>query len=134
MKSLAEISIIMPSVARRMRIGNSKPAILSLRMKSTDSTSVVIERGGFPTDRYIVDQLATHVRVAPLSTVVDALDVDVALVVLSAVDYRWAALADIEAICGYLIAKPAGATPAELAAVFDAKALDRRKLSALKCN
>ncbi len=42
------------------------------------------------------------------------------------------ALADIEAICGYLITKPAGATPAEVAAVLDEKALDRRKLSALK--
>jgi Predicted nucleotide-binding protein containing TIR-like domain len=41
-------------------------------------------------------------------------------------------LADIEAICGYLITKPAGATPAEVAAVLDDKALDRRKLSALK--
>jgi Predicted nucleotide-binding protein containing TIR-like domain len=37
--------------------------------------------------------------------------------------------ADIEAICGYLVAKPGGATPAE---VINAKALDRRKLSALK--
>jgi hypothetical protein len=41
-------------------------------------------------------------------------------------------LADIEAICGYLITKPAGATPAEVAAVLDEKALDRRKLAALK--
>jgi hypothetical protein len=38
-------------------------------------------------------------------------------------------LADIEAICGYLIAKPAGVTSAEL---ISRKALDRRKLSALK--
>ena len=38
-------------------------------------------------------------------------------------------LADIEAICGYLIAKPAGATSAEL---INRQALDRRKLSALK--
>jgi hypothetical protein len=42
------------------------------------------------------------------------------------------ALADIEAICGYLITKPAGATPAELGAVLDEKALDPRRLSALK--
>src|ERR1700686_1669265 len=40
-----------------------------------------------------------------------------------------AALSDIEAICGYLITKPAGATAAEL---INEKALDRRKLSALK--
>ena len=38
-------------------------------------------------------------------------------------------LADIEAICGYLIAKPTGATSAEL---INRQALDRRKLSALK--
>jgi Predicted nucleotide-binding protein containing TIR-like domain len=37
--------------------------------------------------------------------------------------------AHIEAICGYLITKPAGATVAE---VIDEKTLDRRKLSALK--
>jgi len=39
------------------------------------------------------------------------------------------ALADIEAICGYFITKPAGATTAE---VVNEKALDRRKMSALK--
>jgi hypothetical protein len=39
------------------------------------------------------------------------------------------ALADIEAICGYFITKPAGASTAE---VVNEKALDRRKLSALK--
>src|SRR5271154_1838217 len=38
-------------------------------------------------------------------------------------------LADIDAICAYLITKPAGATPAEL---IDENALDRRKLSALR--
>jgi hypothetical protein len=39
------------------------------------------------------------------------------------------ALADIVAICGYLITKPEGATPAE---IFNQKAFDRRKLFALK--
>jgi hypothetical protein len=39
------------------------------------------------------------------------------------------AIADIDAICGYLIAKPAGASLAEL---INGEALDRRKLSALK--
>ena len=39
------------------------------------------------------------------------------------------ALADIDAICGYLISKPEGASAAEL---INEKALDRRKLSALK--
>jgi hypothetical protein len=38
-------------------------------------------------------------------------------------------LADIEAICGYFLAKPAGVTAAE---VVNEKALDQRKLSALK--
>ena len=38
-------------------------------------------------------------------------------------------LADIEAICGYLLTKPAGAGLAE---VINEKAFDRRKLSALK--
>ena len=43
MKSPAEISIIMPSVASRMSTGNSKPPIFSLRMKSIDSSSVTSE-------------------------------------------------------------------------------------------
>jgi predicted nucleotide-binding protein len=42
------------------------------------------------------------------------------------------ALSDIEAVCGYLIAKPAGADAAEVAARLGDTALDRRKLSALK--
>jgi hypothetical protein len=42
------------------------------------------------------------------------------------------ALADIEAVCGYLIAKPAGAALAEITAKLGEAALDRRKLSALK--
>ena len=43
MKSLAEISISMPSVEMRMRTGNSKPPIRSLRMNSTDNNSVTSE-------------------------------------------------------------------------------------------
>jgi Predicted nucleotide-binding protein containing TIR-like domain len=39
------------------------------------------------------------------------------------------ALADIQAICGYFLTKPAGATPAE---VINEKALSARKLAALK--
>jgi Predicted nucleotide-binding protein containing TIR-like domain len=38
-------------------------------------------------------------------------------------------LADIDAVCGYLIARPAGVSPAEL---INEKALDRRTLSALR--
>jgi Predicted nucleotide-binding protein containing TIR-like domain len=37
--------------------------------------------------------------------------------------------ADIDSICGYLLTKPSGATPAE---IINQKAFDRRKLSALK--
>ena len=66
-------------------------AALSLR---TDRACVVIEDGSFPTDRYIVEQLATQVRVTAPSDVTRALNADVALVVLSAVDYRTAAFAD----------------------------------------
>jgi kynureninase len=62
-------------------------AALALR---PDRSVVVIENGTFPTDRYIVEQLATEVRVGT-----NALDDSVALVVLLAVDFRTAALADI---------------------------------------
>ena len=68
-------------------------AALALR---PERSVVVVESGGFPTDRYIVEHLASEVRVAPLPALLDALDDDVALVVLSAVDYRSAALAEIE--------------------------------------
>ena len=39
---------------------------------------------------------------------------------------------DIETVCGYLFTKPTGATLAEAKAVVESKALDGRKLSALK--
>ena len=41
-------------------------------------------------------------------------------------------LSDIDALCGYLITKPTGATVSEAKAVLDSKVLDARKLSALK--
>ena len=41
-------------------------------------------------------------------------------------------LADVDAICGYLITKPTGATAAEAKAILDAKVLDGRKISAMK--
>jgi kynureninase len=63
-----------------------------------DRLAVVIESASFPTDRYIVEQLAADVREVPLSTIDGAVDADVALVVLSAVDYRSAALADIRSL------------------------------------
>ena len=72
--------------------------------------TVVIERSEFPTDRYVIEGLARErdleIRwldgdpVEGLSTadVAATLDPDVALVVLSAVNYRSAAIADIRAI------------------------------------
>lgn len=41
-------------------------------------------------------------------------------------------LADIDALCGYLVTKPTGATLAEAKAVLDSKVLDGRKINALK--
>lgn len=43
-----------------------------------------------------------------------------------------ATIDDIAAVCGYLMTKPTGATPAEMRAVVDKKHLDARKISALK--
>lgn len=40
--------------------------------------------------------------------------------------------ADVDAFCGYLMTKPTGASVSEAKAVVDSKALDGRKLSALK--
>jgi kynureninase len=59
---------------------------------------VLVEAGGFPTDRYIVRQLAGDVREVDVASVIGALDDTVALAVLSAVDYRTAELAPIEQI------------------------------------
>jgi kynureninase len=96
-------------------------AALSLR---PDRACVVIEDGSFPTDRYIVEQLAAPVRVTAASDVTRALDGNVALVVLSAVDYRTAAFADMHAVtraahdAGALIlwdlSHAAGAVPLQL--------------------
>ena len=41
-------------------------------------------------------------------------------------------LADVDALCRYLITKPTGATLPEAKAVLDSKVLDGRKLNALK--
>jgi kynureninase len=80
---------------------------------------VVIERSEFPTDRYVVEGLALErdleIRwidgdpVEGLSTgaVARALDGDVALVILSAVNYRSAAIVDIAAVTS--AARDAGA-------------------------
>jgi kynureninase len=72
--------------------------------------TILIERSEFPTDRYVVQGLARErdldIRwldadpVEGLSTdqVASALDPDIALLVLSAVNYRSAAIVDIEAV------------------------------------
>jgi kynureninase len=72
--------------------------------------TVVIERSEFPTDRYVIEGLARErdleirwldgdpVEGISTSDVAAALDTEVALVVLSAVNYRSAAIADIRAI------------------------------------
>jgi kynureninase len=99
---------------------------------------VVIERSEFPTDRYVVEGLARErdleIRwldgdpVAGFGTgeVAQALDGDVALLILSAVNYRSAAIADIAAVTsaardsGALViwdlSHAAGAIPLELGA------------------
>ena len=41
-------------------------------------------------------------------------------------------LSDIDALCGYLITKPTGATVQEAKAVLDSKVLDARKVNALR--
>lgn len=99
---------------------------------------VVIERSEFPTDRYVVEGLARErdleIRwiegdpVEGLTTgiVAQALDGDVALVILSAVNYRSAAIVDIAAVtcaardAGALViwdlSHAAGSIPVELGA------------------
>jgi kynureninase len=75
-----------------------------------DRAAIVIDEDNFPTDRYIVASLARQrgleVRWIPeagsdgvtLDAVVERLDDDVALTVLSHVDYRSAAILDIDAM------------------------------------
>jgi kynureninase len=73
-------------------------------------SAIVVEEGNFPTDRYIVESLAEQrgleVRWIPeagadgvmLDALVERLDGDVAVAVLSHVDYRSAAILDIDAM------------------------------------
>ena len=67
-------------------------AALALRPRRS---TVVIDAASFPTDRYIVDRLGGRVRARERHEVLDALDDDVAALVLSAVDYRTAERADV---------------------------------------
>ncbi|MEY2421950.1 MAG: kynureninase [Acidimicrobiaceae bacterium] len=103
---------------------NLYKAVASALGLRADRAVTVIEHGGFPTDRYIIEQLSREVRVVPLSEAAPALDEQVGLVVLSAVDYRTAALADLAGLtraaheAGALIlwdlSHAAGAVPLEL--------------------
>jgi len=72
-------------------------AALALR---PERSCTVLEDEGFPTDRYVITRLGTAVRRVPLPDIVSAIDDTVALVVVSAVDFRSAELADIEEITG----------------------------------
>jgi kynureninase len=100
--------------------------------------TILIERSEFPTDRYVVEGLARERELAirwldgdpveGLSTtdVAAALDADVALVILSAVNYRSASIVDIAAVtsaardAGALVlwdlSHAAGSIPVELGA------------------
>ncbi len=75
--------------------------------------TVVIERGNFPTDRYVVESLATQrdlnirwvdetgVEGVTEADVVEALDESVAVAVLSHVDYRSAAILDMGEVTSF---------------------------------
>ncbi len=93
--------------------------------------TIVSERGNFPTDLYVLEGLARllgrghELRVAPRGEVLSSVGDDVALVVLTQVDYRSGALWDLEAATraiherGALVlwdlAHSAGALPIDLA-------------------
>lgn len=85
-----------------------------------DRTSIIIERGNFPTDRFLVESIAhdlgrtvRYVDAPDASAAVDArtlteaLDDDTALVVLSHVDFRSAALCDMAEISAAIHARGA---------------------------
>lgn len=81
--------------------------------------TIVVERSEFPTDRYVVEGLARErdleirwldgdpVEGLRTATIAEAVDADVALVILSAVNYRSAAIVDITMVTS--AARDAGA-------------------------
>jgi kynureninase len=94
-----------------------------------DRDVILVEDGGFPTDRYMVDAVAglgggREVRALPRETVLSGLDGRVALLVLSHVDYRSGHLFDMAAVTaaararGVLVlwdlSHSAGAVPVDL--------------------
>jgi kynureninase len=60
-------------------------AALALR---PDRSTVVTQLGGFPTDRHVIDALATEVVAVPHDDLVAAIDTRTAVVALTHVDYR----------------------------------------------
>jgi len=72
--------------------------IAATRALRPERSTIAVDGASFPTDRYIVDQLGAFVREVDIANVASALDDDVAAVVVSAVDYRTGALADLDAI------------------------------------
>lgn len=100
--------------------------------------TIVVDRAEFPTDRYVVDGLARErdleirwldgdpVESLATEAVARALGPEVALVILSAVNYRSAAIADIAAVTGaardagalvlWDLSHAAGSVPVELGA------------------
>ncbi|MDR7101355.1 kynureninase [Croceicoccus sp. BE223] len=74
-------------------------AALPLR---ADSSDLVIEDAGFPTDRYIAAEVAARagrsLRAVPRADLASAIDERTALVLLTHVDYRGGGIADIAAI------------------------------------
>lgn len=69
--------------------------IAAARTLRPERSTIAVDAASFPTDRYIADQLGSRVREVDVANVDDSLDNDVAAVVVSAVDYRTADLADV---------------------------------------
>lgn len=67
-----------------------------------DRTTVLIEDGGFPTDRYIAAEVCARagrtLRAVPRGELASSIDGDTALVLLTHVDYRSGAVADMAGI------------------------------------
>jgi len=76
---------------------NLHKLVAATRALRPDRSTIAVDRASFPTDRYIVDGLGAQVREVDVGNVADGLDDDVVAVVLSAVDYRTAARADLVA-------------------------------------
>ena len=72
--------------------------VAAARALRPERSTIAVDGASFPTDRYIVDHLGAKVREVDAGNVASELDDDVATVVVSAVDYRTAARADLVAV------------------------------------